>query len=144
MPIMIKPPGLPVSGGVTGLALRRSAKRALVVIVGMAGRTGRSLDREGLVGMAAGAGHLGMFAQQREAGQVMIEPNLDQPASGAVTASAFGAESGLVDIVLEVARRTLAVQLELAGWPGVACLAPRGGVLVGQRESGHRVVIEVD
>lgn len=108
----------------------------------MAGFTGYTLGGETLVRMALGACDGRMFAQQREAGQGMIEGDLFLPADRIVATLARCAELAFVDIVIRVAARTAYRQFDDAWRLLVTCAAGKRLVRAAQGKTGHRVVIE--
>lgn len=102
--IVIEPPHFPVGRVVTILALGRLAQRSLVGLVLVAGRTGQPFGGKALVRMTGHAGQGHMFAQQRELGQIMVEPDPFFPAFSIVASPAICAEPPRMRIFLGVAR----------------------------------------
>lgn len=78
-----------------------------MMLVGMAVLTGRALGCKGLVRMTTCAGQRGMFAKQREAGQIVVEPDLRGPGAAVVATCAVLSQFAGVDIVLGVAGAAL-------------------------------------
>ncbi len=113
-----------------------------MVVVHMAGCAANALGCKTLVCMALRAGDGGMFAQQREACQRMIECDLFPPA-GRIVASVTGcAELAFVDIVIRVAACTAYRQFDDAWRLFVACAASQRLMRAAQGKAGHCVVIK--
>lgn len=143
-PVVIERPGSPVIDGVTRLALGWSAQRSLMMRIRMAIGAGSPGSGKAVVGMARHAFAGRMSAQQRKAGELMVEAHLRGPILAIVAGAAFRAEIAGVSIVFAVAVDALARQVLLYCWCGVAGLAGRCGVGAEQREVGHGVMIEIN
>ena len=142
--IMIEPPHFPVGRVVTILALGWLAQRSLVGLVLVAGRAGQPFGRKALVRMTGHAGQGHMFAQQRELGQIMVEPDPFFPAFSIVASPAICAEPPGMRIFLGVAGAALAGKLHFQRRLGVTSFTLGGRVFSGQGKLCHRVVVERD
>ena len=105
--IVIEGPGLPVGGVVTALALCRRAEASGMVPVIMARRARHAPGRKALVGMTGGTLQRSMFAQQREAGQPVIEANANRPAINGMAALAIPAKLAPMNVVSGMAGAAL-------------------------------------
>lgn len=140
--VMIEVPRFPVERIVAVAALRRRAQRSHVVFVFMARSAGNPLCREAFVGMAGGALQCTVFAQQWEAGKIMVKTDLGFPIIGIVAPPAIGTQLAKVNVDLGMAGSAFGRELYLARWFDVAGLTLHAGMFTDQRKTGHRVVIE--
>ena len=101
--VMIESPRFPADRIVASTACRRCTERALVPVVEMAVRAVHPFGNKALVGVACDALHCGMFADQREASERVIESNPGLPVVAVVTVAAFRAKLAGMDIVSGVA-----------------------------------------
>lgn len=101
--VMIEIPRFPVVGIVTVLALRRSAQRPAMMIVLVARGASNPFGRIILARVTLGTLECCMFAQQGEAGEVMVKANPRLPAFVGMAALAVTAQVRCMDIVLGVA-----------------------------------------
>lgn len=100
---MIEGPDLPVRGGVAGCAARRRAQPTVVMIIVVATGASNAFGGESSVGMASGALHSCMFAEQREAGEAVIEADPGFPVIGVVAILAGSAKLADMYIILGMA-----------------------------------------
>lgn len=98
--IMIETPNLPATDSMAARATGRCAKRSGMVFVRVAGFAGHALGGKALVFMASSARQRGMFAQEREAGERMIERHVFLPADCIVATCAVGSELAFVNIIV--------------------------------------------
>lgn len=124
-------------------ALGRRAKRAGVVLVGVAILAGGALCGKAAIYVAGGALQGRMLAEQRELRQVVIEADIGLPSGAGVTARAVLSEPLGMDIVFRMTGAALRGKLGFRGALRMAILALRLGVGAGQGKIGHRVVIEI-
>ena len=101
LPVVVEAPGFPRQGVVTGLAARSKLVFVCVVLL-VTGDAGNAGVLEGRRFVAFLAFNLGVLAQQREAGQSMVDPG-HLPVTLVVTGLAFVAFLALVFVVLFVA-----------------------------------------
>lgn len=97
-----------------------------------------------VVGMARYTFAGRMSAQQRKAGELMVEAHLRGPILAIVAGAAFRAEIAGMGIVVAVAVDALAGQVLLYCRCGMTGLAGRCGVGAEQRKTGHGVMIEIN
>ena len=88
--IVIEIPRLPAHRVVAAHASGRRPQSALVVIVDMAIGAGQALGDKAFVGVAGDALRGGVLADQREAGQRMVEGNADLPVIAVMAGTALG------------------------------------------------------
>lgn len=102
-----------------------------------------TLGSKRLVSMATGTDQLGMAAQQREAAEIVVKPDIGLPVGAVMAAPTRLAKLAFMYILGRMAGGAFDGQLQFASRTGMAGLAFRLGVLSGQGELRHRVVIEV-
>ena len=130
----------PPVGGVATAAVGAKGSLVLVILlVAVYASGGRALVN--VVGVATGAGRLGMAADKREGRLVMVECDL-LPIAGHVATGAVGAKGPLVLVILLVTVHASGGRA-LVDVVGVARGACRLGVGAGEREGGF-VVVERD
>ena len=138
--VVVEAPRLPVVGVVTIAAIRSELELVLVILL-VAGDALHLGVPEGRREVAFFALHLGVFAEQREACQTVVEAR-HLPVFLVVAGLALLALLALVLVVLLVAVKAIGAQLFLVHKATVAGCALGGDVLAAQRVFGHAVVIE--
>ena len=137
---MIETPVLPRQGVVTGFAARSELVLVLVVFL-MTGDAGYTRVLEGGRQVTLLALDLGMLAEQREAGQAVI--NLAGfPVTLVVTGLTFPAFLAFMFVVLFMAGDASRRQLVLEQWAGVTGFALGFGMFAAQGVFGIPVVIK--
>lgn len=140
--IMIEIPDLPAVDRMAAGASRGRPERPRMMIVRVAGFACHALGRKTLVFMTSSAGKRHMLAQEREAGQRVIEGHLFLPADRIVATRAIGSEPALVNIVIGMAAYAGYRKLHNARRLFVAGGADKRLVRAAKRKPCHRVVIE--
>lgn len=100
--VVIKAPLSPIAAVVTRATGRRHPQSAFVVVVFVARLASHARSDEALINMAILAHQRPMFAQQRKAGQAMIEPDIFLPSRRAVAVATVPGQRTLMHVIIRM------------------------------------------